>query len=189
MLLHAVARSTTLQIISRDFVAPPQGPQWPDLALLRTVETLKTWRGTRYLLLFLPKSGMDQVIEQTCFFLVLCPRDRFRQIHKGFLLSMYHFCDLKIETILLQVCQPSHSKDLDLFRKNQIILSLFFRFCYFSNQDQVHPSLARLILNWTWGLFTPCISGSNSPASYLVQDTSNLPTEDDAKMVSIYHSK
>ena len=69
MLLHAVARSTTLQIISRDFVAPPQGPQWPDLALLRIVGSFENLEGEvscnpRDLLQFLPKSG----IEWTWFF-------------------------------------------------------------------------------------------------------------------------
>ena len=45
VLLHEVARSTTLQIISRDFFGPPQGPQWPDLALLRTVGSYKNMEG------------------------------------------------------------------------------------------------------------------------------------------------
>ena len=70
VLLHAVARSTTLQIISRDFVAPPQGPQWPDLALLRTIGSFENLQGEascnpKNLLLFLPKSWIARVIEQT----------------------------------------------------------------------------------------------------------------------------
>ena len=117
MLLHAVARSTTLQIISRDFVAPPQGPQWPDLALLRTLGSFENLEGEascnpRDLLLFLPKSGIAQVIVRTLFFLILDPQDLSRATSQKVPLSTIYGTILKI------ICQPSQIEALSLFRMN-----------------------------------------------------------------------